>query len=61
MIMFGLEINEGERVDWWFFVLKDVLIFKYLIEFELFEFKYIILYLYLLVFGWVVVCVDIFL
>lgn len=44
MIMFGLEINEDERVGCWLFVLKDELIFKYLIEFELFEFKYIILY-----------------
>lgn len=61
MIMFGLEINEDEKVDCWFFVLKDVLIVKYLIEFELFEFKYIILYWLLLVFGWFVVCVDIFL
>lgn len=44
MIMFGLEVNEDKRVDCWFLVLKDVLIVKYLIEFELFEFKYIILY-----------------
>lgn len=41
--MFDLEINGGDRVGCWLFNLKGVLIFKYMIDFELFELKLIIL------------------
>lgn len=58
--MYDLEIDEEERFWCWLFVLNDVLIFKFLMDFELFDLIFMILYGLLLVFVWFVVCVDIF-